>query len=111
MRFREKRMKIRTLICATLALTLLGSSTGFAQWDEDRDQNRHFEHHQDQAHHWGKGDRLPDQYNDRRYEVTDWRARHYDAPPRGYHYVRTDDGDIVLAAIAGGVIANILVNH
>jgi len=103
-------MKVRTLICATVALTLFGSSAGFAQWEDDRDQNRHFEHHQDH-HHWGKGDRLPDRYNDRRYEVSDWQARHYDPPPHGYHYVHTDDGDIVLAAIAGGVIANILVNH
>ena len=109
-------MRIRRVICTTLALTLLSSSASFAQWNDDRDQNQHWQrsHHQSQdrkQHHWAHGDRLPDQYRDKRYEVSDWRDRHYDEPPRGYHYVRTDEGDIVLAAIAGGVIASILINH
>ena len=116
-------MKFRTLITATLALTLLSGSV-FAQnrWnnDDDRYDNRHWEEHSwahrhDRHnfghHHWVRGERLPDQYRDRRYEVADWHTRHWNAPPRGYHYVQTDDGDIVLAAIATGIIAGIILNH
>ena len=118
-------MKIRSLITATLALTLL-SGTVFAQnhWnnDDDRYDNRRWEEHNWShrhdaparvmvRHHWMSGERLPREYSDRRYEVTDWRARHWKRPRHGYHYVQTDEGDIVLAAIATGVITDIALRH
>ena len=31
-------------------------------------------------------------------------------PPRGYHWVRNDGGDYLLAAIAGGLIAQVILN-
>jgi len=58
---------------------------------------------------WHKGDHLG-AYSTRYTEV-DWRTRHLKAPPRGYHYVQSDTGDIILAAIAGGVIASVIANH
>jgi Ni/Co efflux regulator RcnB len=59
--------------------------------------------------HWSRGDRLPKQYRDNQYVVSDWKTRHLRTPPRGYHWVRTDDR-YVLSAIATGVIADIIIN-
>lgn len=57
--------------------------------------------------HWRRGDRLPRYYRDRYHRVDyhDYRLR---PPPRGYHYVRDDRGDIILAAIATGVILSVI---
>ncbi len=57
-------------------------------------------------HHWGRGERLPDAYRGRGYEV-DYRRYHLNAPPRGYHYVRVGN-DVVLTAIATGVVASVV---
>jgi len=61
-------------------------------------------------HSWHKGDRIPDSYRDKRYEVSDWRARNLRQPPSGYHWVQVN-GDYVLAAVATGVIADLLLNN
>lgn len=58
---------------------------------------------------WHRGERLPAEYRNRSYVVDDWRGRGLSAPPRGYQWVGVN-GDYVLAAIATGVIANILMN-
>jgi Ni/Co efflux regulator RcnB len=42
--------------------------------------------------------------------VHDHRAWHLHAPPRGYHWVRVNH-DVVLAAIATGVVLEVLYNH
>ena len=60
-------------------------------------------------HSFYRGGRLPDQYRGRQYVVDDWRGHHLSAPPRGYHWVQTG-GDYVLAAVATGIIASILIN-
>lgn len=61
---------------------------------------------------WARGQRLPVEY--RRVVVRDYRAYHLAPPPRGYHYVRVDN-DVVLTAIAsgiiGGVVANVFMNN
>ena len=61
-------------------------------------------------HNWHKGDRVPATYRDKRYEVTDWKARHLRQPPRGYHWVNVN-GDFVLAVIATGVIADLFLTQ
>jgi len=61
-------------------------------------------------HSWYRGDRLPSSYRGRQYVVDDWRGHHLSAPPSGYHWVQAG-GDYVLAAIATGVIATILLNQ
>lgn len=58
---------------------------------------------------WHKGERLPAEYRDRNYVVDDWRGHGLSAPPRGYHWVGVN-GDYVLAAVATGVIASVLMN-
>jgi Ni/Co efflux regulator RcnB len=51
-------------------------------------------------------------YVAQRYWVNDWRARHLYAPPYGYQWVQTDAGDVLLVALATGLIANaILAAH
>ncbi len=55
---------------------------------------------------WRNGDRLPSTYRTRQYYV-DYRQYHLNAPPRGYQYVRVNN-DVVLTAIATGVIASVI---
>lgn len=58
---------------------------------------------------WHKGDRLPPEYRDRSYVVDNWREHGLHAPPRGYQWVGVN-GDYVLAAVASGVIASVLLS-
>lgn len=66
--------------------------------------------HGDGPHDWRRGDRLPDDYRDRQYVVEDYRGYGLHQPPRGYHWVGVN-GDYVLAAIATGVIAQIVLSN
>lgn len=59
---------------------------------------------------WRRGERLPASYRGH-YRQVDYRREHLRAPPRGYHYVRTDRGDTLLVAIATGVILSVLANN
>ncbi|MEP7282632.1 MAG: RcnB family protein [Rubrivivax sp.] len=61
-------------------------------------------------HDFRRGGYLPREYRSRQYVVDNWRLHHLYAPPRGYHWVQTG-GDYVLAAIATGVILQILLNN
>lgn len=56
---------------------------------------------------WRRGGRVPPEYRGRNYVVNDWRQYQLQPPPRGYQYVSVG-GDYVLAAIATGIIANII---
>lgn len=58
---------------------------------------------------WHRGDRLPVAYYAPRYVIRDYGAYHLHRPPHGYHWVRVDN-DVVLAAIATGVVLQV-VNH
>lgn len=59
---------------------------------------------------WRRGDRLPS-YHRSYYRAVDWRAERLRQPPRGYHYVRDDRGQILLVGIATGVILSILLSR
>lgn len=61
-------------------------------------------------HDLRRGQRLGHEYRDSRYVVVDWRDRHLSAPPRGHHWVRAGN-DYVLAAIATGLIAQVLLSN
>ncbi|WP_426702568.1 RcnB family protein [Rhodanobacter sp. Col0626] len=68
----------------------------------------------DRGRHEGwyrRGGYVPMEYRDSRYVVGDWRARRLREPPRGYHWIRSDDGQFLLVAIASGVIADILLSN
>lgn len=60
---------------------------------------------------WRRGERLPRYYRERYVVVRDYDRRGYRHPPRGYQYVRDDRGDILLVAIATGVILSIIANN
>jgi Ni/Co efflux regulator RcnB len=62
---------------------------------------------------WYKtGGRLPSNYRGNRYVVNDWRGNRLPPPRRGYHWVRSDNGDFVMVAITTGIIASIIAaNH
>ena len=59
-----------------------------------------------QARDWRRGERLPAAYRGRAYAV-DYRAYRLAAPPRGYEYRRVGD-DVVMTAIATGIIASVM---
>lgn len=58
------------------------------------------------GHQWRHGEKLPSSYRGKNY-VVDYRHYGLGAPPRGYQYVRVGD-DVVLAAIATGVISSVI---
>lgn len=110
------------LVAATLAVPVLATAQGRDDHHDDRrSEQKQDDHRAEPAkaehargagpdHNWHKGDRIPASYRDKRYEVSDWKARHLRQPPRGYHWVSVD-GDYVLAAVATGVIAELLLNN
>ncbi|MDO9473432.1 MAG: RcnB family protein [Caulobacter sp.] len=59
-----------------------------------------------QVRDWRRGERLPAAYRGRAYAV-DYRTYRLAAPPRGYEYRRVGN-DVVLTAIATGIITSVL---
>jgi len=70
-----------------------------------RDQRR--DYRQDRRYY--RGGTLPYQYRSNWY-IRDYNRYGYAPPPRGYGYYRTDTGDIVMAALATGLIVSLLNN-
>ena len=95
-----------------------------AHWDDRRYNGYHYngrwyygpppQHYRD-VHYdyrgWRRGDRLPRYYRDRDVVVRDYDRYGYRHPPRGYHYVRDDRGDLLLVGIATGVILGIIASQ
>jgi len=59
---------------------------------------------------WRRGDRLPRGFYAREYVLHDHHVYRLHTPPRGYHWVRVNQ-DVVLAAIATGVVLDVLYGH
>ncbi|MCL4713952.1 MAG: RcnB family protein [Hyphomonadaceae bacterium] len=59
---------------------------------------------------WRRGDRLPS-YARQHYREVDWRRERLREPPRGYHYVRDDRGELLLVGIATGVILGLILSQ
>ena len=90
-------------------------------WHDDRHDDRHDNGHHDNGHHYGHDNRRGDwhprpgghwerghRYDGRVVVIEDWHTRHLRTPPRGYHWVRADNNDLLLVAIATGIIADIV---
>jgi Ni/Co efflux regulator RcnB len=78
-----------------------------------RDDRRYYGMH-DRGRHEGwyrRGGYVPREYRDGRYVVTDWHRERLREPPRGYHWVRSDNGDFLLVAVATGIITELLLHH
>jgi len=98
------------LAVTTLSASLLGPTT-FAQ-DHHDDHGAKDDHHADQGHfvqhpEWKKGARM-NKADWARGQHIDYRQYHLNAPPRGYEW-RSVDGNYVLAAVATGVVASVVV--
>ncbi|QTC92512.1 RcnB family protein [Brevundimonas goettingensis] len=87
-----------------------GRYTNRERYNDDRryarDQRQDYRY--DQRRYY-RGGTLPYQYRSNWY-IRDYNRYGYAPPPRGYGYYRTDTGDIVLAALATGVIISLLSN-
>lgn len=60
--------------------------------------------------YWRRGDRLPVAYYGSSYVIGNYYDCGLRAPPYGYHWVRVDH-DVVLAAIATGVVLDVIYNQ
>ena len=90
-------------VCSVLALSILAASfSGPLAFAEDHHDNHHYVRHEE----WKKGERIRDE-DWKRGDRVDYRRYHLSAPPRGYEW-REVDGNYVLAAVATGVIASVL---
>lgn len=79
--------------------------------DRDRHDNRYDGRHWgNRGHHYARGQRF-EYYGRRDYIVNDYRRYGWAPPRRGYAYYRTDNGDVVLAAIATGIIASVIAGN
>lgn len=58
-------------------------------------------------HSWRRGEYLPSSYRAPVYVVNNYSYYHLRRPPYGYHWVRVDN-DVILAAIAGGLVAEVI---
>jgi len=107
----------KTLLGA-MALSLVGASVATAQPDNrgpDRQHGaqaggQHSGWGQDRGsgHKWNRGERMG--YNDwSGAQRVDYRRRHLRRPPNGYEW-RESNGQYVLAAVATGLIASIILN-
>lgn len=132
-------MNMKKLLSLSVACGLglmLASGSALAQdhgrgHGHDRDRHGHYDHRddhrgpghrpghphysnwRDRGRHEGwyrRGGYLPVEYRTR-YVVTDWHRDHLRPPPRGYHWVRSDNGDFLLVAIATGAIIDLLLSQ
>ncbi|MHA6204105.1 RcnB family protein [Dyella soli] len=79
----------------------------------DHDEYRHDNgnHRGWEKHAYRRGERLPDRYYGREYVVVDYERYHVRRPEPGYRWVRDDDGQLILTAIATGLVIDIALNH
>jgi len=97
---------MRKPIIASLLLATAVALSGAQAFADDHDSD-HDAHHYMRHHEWRKGYRMHEE-DWRRGERIDYREHHLRAPPEGYEW-REVDGNYVLAAIATGVIASVVV--
>lgn len=97
---------INKAIALSAIAAMLSSGLAFAQGPPNRgnDQGReHYVHHRN----WKRGAHIAKSDWARGRQV-DYRRYHLSRPPRGYQW-REIDGNYVLAAVATGVIASVIV--
>lgn len=115
----------RLLLAMSFAIMFL-SSTAVLAAPQQGGPDKHGQHgvqvkapkgHHDNGRHLGqhkqafrRGQRIPVMYMQPRYYVQDYRVYHLAPPPRGYHWVRPDDGRYLLISTATGLISQILGN-
>jgi Ni/Co efflux regulator RcnB len=127
-------MKARTILCSLVIASLGAGTASFAQPShhedhgrdvrqeaghdrrEDRRDDRREERREERqfynarSNEFHRGGRLPGELRNRQYVVSDWRGHHLNAPPRGYQWVQVGP-DYVLASVATGIIANLILSR
>lgn len=92
---------LKFVVAPVLGAAFLFSQAAFSQARHD---NSHYVRHSE----WHKGARIaPNDWN-RGDHISNWSHYHLSRPPRGYEWRRVD-GNYVLAAVATGVIASVVV--
>jgi Ni/Co efflux regulator RcnB len=94
----------RLIAVPLLSVALLGGQAAFPQARHDRRDNSHYVRHSQ----WRKGYRMAPGDWSRGDRISNWSHYHLRRPPRGYEWRRVD-GNFVLAAVATGVIASVIV--
>jgi len=109
---------MKAFLAAISASALIAGAAGSASAQTD---NHHDDHgggqqqhagwgqdHGSDGHHWNQGERMG--YNDwNNAPRVDYRQHHLNAPPNGYEW-RESNGQYVLAAVATGLIASIVLS-
>lgn len=108
-------MNKKAVVTTIIAMSLTTAGIAFAQERNDRGRNEQAQQQERERgagpnHAYHRGDRLPPEEHTNRYVVDDWRGRNLSAPPNGYHWVQSGN-DYVLAAIATGIIADLLLTR
>ena len=95
-------------LLATVAMTALvigaAGSAGAADFDHSN-----WGHDQGANHQWNRGEHMG-QNDWNQAQVVDYRQHNLRRPPRGYEW-RESNGQFILAAVATGVIASIILDH
>jgi Ni/Co efflux regulator RcnB len=82
----------------------------YARWQQSQrryDAGRYYAPRGYQTRQWSYGQQMPTYYRSNQYVVSNYGQYGLRAPPRGYQYVRSGN-DVVLAAIAGGLITAVI---
>ena len=102
---------ILALTASALAAGAAGSANAYPNHGYDRDSNHQHSgwgQNRGNGYHWQRGERMGyDDWNSAR--RVDYRQHHLRQPPRGYEW-RESNGSYVLAAVATGVIASMILN-
>ena len=114
---------MKRILASAIALSLLAGAAGATSAQPyGPDPRGGYDHRDDRVYHrafnggdrwaahqdWRRGGRI-DRDDWRGANVVDYRMHHLRHPPRGYQW-REIDGRYVLAAVATGVIADIIIN-
>ena len=99
---------LRTLVAAAASAALLASASVAVASQTNHHQQTSWGQDQGGDHHWRQGERMG--RNDwATAQPIDYRAHHLRQPPRGYEW-RQSNGQYVLAAVATGLIASMVLN-
>lgn len=96
--------KVQKVLAVAVMMAFLGGGMAFGDdHHDDHHDNHHYVHHRE----WKRGYHMRHEDWDRG-EHVDWRVHHLRRPPEGYEW-REVDGNYVMAAVATGVIASVVV--
>jgi Ni/Co efflux regulator RcnB len=79
------------------------------RWRDGRHNDR-FDQYNARGPEWRRGKPIPPGWRNRQYIITDYRTYHLKPPPRGHQWVQVGP-DLVLMAIATGIIVDLVLNN